>query len=125
MTCSQDQHSVIKLVQHMSDEAPLMLAHILAIPGFKKCTSVQEYVHKTLMDVIGNWGTDTQLLYFAHLTNTCVFSYITVQSNRERFGPHYVNRNLASQCLWTFCLSVSQGRPLRTGWLHSEDSQLL
>ena len=32
---AQDQHSVIraKIVQHMSDKAPLMLAHIVALPG--------------------------------------------------------------------------------------------
>ena len=83
-----------KIVQHMSDKAPLMLAHIVALPSFKECTSVQDYVHKTKMDLLGSWGTDIELLCFAHLTNTCVFTYITVQSNWERFGPHNVDRNL-------------------------------
>ena len=95
VTGSQDQHSVIraKIVQHMCDEAPLMLAHIVALPGFKECTSVQDSVHKSKMDLLGSWGTDIELLCFAHLTNTCVFTYITVQSNWERFGPHNVDRN--------------------------------
>ena len=96
VTSSQDQHSVIHaiIVQHMSDEAPLMLAHIVSLPSFKECTIVQKYVHKTQKDVFGTWGTDIELLCFAHLTNTCVFIYITVQSNWERFGPHNVDRNL-------------------------------
>ena len=83
VTGSQDQHSVIraKIVQHMIDKAPLMLAHIVALPGFKECTSVQDYVQKTKMDLLGSWGTDIELLCFAHLTNTCVFTYIIVQSN--------------------------------------------
>ena len=36
VTGSQDQHSVIcaKIVRHMCDEAPLMLAHIVALPRF-------------------------------------------------------------------------------------------
>ena len=46
------------------------------------------------MDLLGSWGTDIELLCFAHLTNTCVFTYITVQSNWERFGQHNVDRNL-------------------------------
>ena len=71
-----------------------MLAHIVALLRFKECTSVQDYVHKSKMDLLGSWGTDIELLCFAHLTNTCVFTYITVQSNWERFGPHNVDRNL-------------------------------
>ena len=71
-----------------------MLAHILALPGFKECTSIQEYVHKTQMKVIGNWGIDIQLLCFEHFTNTCVFTYKRVQSNWYRFGPHNMDRNL-------------------------------
>ena len=51
-------------------------------------------VQKTKMDLLGSWGTDIELLCFAHLTNTSVFTYITVQSNWERFGPHNVDRNL-------------------------------
>ena len=87
VTGSQDQHSVIraKIVQHMSDKASLMLAHIVAIPRFEECTSVQDYVHITKMDLLGSWGTDIELLCFEHLTNICVFTYITVQSNWERF----------------------------------------
>ena len=52
-----------------------MFAHILALPGFKECISVQEYVHKTKMDVIVTCGSDIELLLFAHLTNTCVLTY--------------------------------------------------
>ena len=51
-------------------------------------------VHKSKMDLVGSWGTDIELLCFAHLTNTCVFTYITVQSNWEWFGPHNMDRNL-------------------------------
>ena len=60
VTGSQDQHSVIraKIVQHMCDKAPLMLAHIVALPRFKECISVQDYVHKIKMDLLGSWGTD-------------------------------------------------------------------
>ena len=114
VTGSQDQHSVIraKIVQHMSDKAPLMLAHIVALPGFKECTSVQDYVHKTKMDLLGSWGTDIELLCFAHLTNTCVFTYITVQSNWERFGPHNVDRNLSVN-VSAICVS----RQTITNWL--------
>jgi len=42
----------------------------------------------------GAWGTDIELLCFANLTKTCVFSYSTELNNCDRYGPHNVDRSM-------------------------------
>ena len=96
MTGSQDQHQTIraKIVHHMSDIASLMLGHIKSHSGFNDCQSVDEYVQKSKMDKDSTWGTDLEILCFAHLTKTCVFSYSKESGNWNRYGPHNVERSI-------------------------------
>jgi len=46
------------------------------------------------MDQDGTWGRDLELLCFAHLCKTCVFSHSKKLSNWDRYGPHNVDRNI-------------------------------
>ena len=96
MTGSQDQHQAIraKIVRHMRNIDSLMLCHIKNHSGFKDCQSVDEYVQKSKMDKDGTWGTDLELLCFAHLTRTCVFTYLKESGNWYRYGPHNVERSI-------------------------------
>jgi len=87
-------HMREKIVQHLHHIAPLMLEHIVGLPQFNSCTSIEEYVKKTKMDIDQTWGTTIELLCFAHLTKTCVFSYTTEKCNWDRFGPHNVDNTL-------------------------------
>ena len=40
------------------------------------------------------WGSDIELLCFAHLSKTCVFSYSTESNNWDRYGPNNVDRRI-------------------------------
>ena len=46
------------------------------------------------MDQDGTWGSDIELLCFAHLCKTCVFSYSKEMGNWDRYGPHNVDRTI-------------------------------
>ena len=96
VTGSQDQHDAIrtKIVQHMRDIAPRMLGHIKSNSGYNNCQSVDEYIQSSKMDNDSTWGTDVELLCFAHLSDTCVFSYSVQSSNWNRYGPHNVDRSI-------------------------------
>lgn len=93
VTGSQTQHKEIRsvILKHMQDIAPLMLGHI---EGRNSYNSVDEYIEKSKMENDMTWGTDLELLCFAHLTNTCVFTYCVESSNWARYGPHNVDRSL-------------------------------
>ena len=95
VTGSQDQHFDIrtKIVQHMSAIESDILGQIKSHSGYADCHSVAEYVQKTKMDRDGSWGTGTEMVCFAHLTNTCVFSYLQELDYWERHGPHNVNKS--------------------------------
>ena len=72
VTGSQDQHRAIRLkvVEHMGDIGPLMMKHVNNCSSYSKCHSIDEYIHRSKMDPDGTWGSDIELLCFAHLCKT-------------------------------------------------------
>lgn len=95
-TGTENQHVELraKVIQHMRDIAPLMLGHIKSYTHLNNCSSVEEYIKKSAMDQCA-WGSDLELLAFAHLSKTCVFSYCMQTCNWHRYGPHNVDKNIA------------------------------
>ena len=96
VTGSQDQHRAIRLkvVEHMRDIGPLMMKHVNNCSSYSKCRSIDEYIDRSKMDQDGTWGSDIELLCFAHLCKTCVLSYSKVMGNWDRYGPHNVDRTI-------------------------------
>ena len=96
VTGSEDQHHAIRtrIVQHMRSIAHLMLGHIKSHTGFNTCQNIDEYLQKSKMAECNTWGSDIELLCFAHLCKVCVFSYSTESSNWDRYGPNNVDRTI-------------------------------
>ncbi len=68
-----------------------MLRFIRCESDYSTCQYGDEY---SKMDKDGTWDTHLELLCFAHLTKTCVFSYFKEMSNWDRYGPHDVDRRI-------------------------------
>ena len=96
VTGSQDQHRAIRLkvVAHMRDIGSLMMKHVSNCSSYSKCCSIDEYIDRSKIDQDGTWGSDIELLCFAHLCKTCVFSYSKEMGNWDRYGPHNVDRTI-------------------------------
>ena len=96
VTSSQDQHRAIRLkvVEHMRDIGPPMMKHVSNCCSYSYCRSIDEYIDMSKMDQYGTWGSDIELLCFAHLCKTCMFSYSKEMGNWDQYGPHNVNRTI-------------------------------
>ena len=98
LTGSQSHHGAIraKVVRHMRDNIPTqIMEYIKGRHGYDKCKSVDEYVQKSKMDQDGSWGSGVELACFAHLSKTCLFSYVVDRNIWDRLGPHNVERNVS------------------------------
>ena len=62
--------------------------------GFNTCQNIDEYLQKSKMAECNTWGSNIELLCFAHLYKVCVFSYSTESSNWDRYGPNNVDRTI-------------------------------
>lgn len=92
VTGSQDQHSLIRawIVQHMRDVGDPMIQHMRTCVN--QCSDVEQYIERYHMDRDGVWGTEVELLAFAHLTKTRVFTYLISQKKWHCYGPGNVER---------------------------------
>ena len=70
------------------------LSCVVTCSSYNNCQSVDEYVRRSKMYKDGIWGSDLELLCFAHLSKTCVFSYSKDFSKWDRYGPHNVDRTI-------------------------------
>ena len=71
------------ILSHMfSVEDPLLGAHI-------RHGSVQEYIRVTRMNENSSWGTDVEIITFAHLVNTNVYTFYN--NSWWLYGPHIIN----------------------------------
>ena len=100
LTGSKRQHQAVRgmIVQHMrqTEVAPLMLKHIVdkhanSDPGMD---SVEKYIQKSRMHENGVWGTEIEILCFAHLIKTCIFTYLAQDNNWSRYTPYHVERSM-------------------------------
>ena len=111
VTGSEEQHGAVRnrIVQHMKDTGNLMLQAIISSQiadashtgrvtrsrGAPIVTSVDQYLRNTKMQDDCVWGTGIELLCFAHLTKTCVLSYLGTNRVWDKLGPHNVDRSYA------------------------------
>ena len=109
VTGSEEQHGAVrtKIVQHMKDTGTLMLQTIISSQiadtghsgrvtrsrGPPIVTSVDQYLRNSGMQHDRVWGTGIELLCFAHLTKTCVLSYLGTNKVWDKLGPHNVDRS--------------------------------
>ena len=68
-----------------------MMKHVSNCSSYSNCCSIDEYIGRSEMDKDGTWGSDIELLYFAHLCKICVFSYSKELGNWDRYGFHNVD----------------------------------
>ena len=67
-----------------------MLSHHIG----SEYTSIQGYLQDTSMDSNYTWGTDVEILTFAHMTNTRVLVYSTVRDTWSVYKPGNVDLSL-------------------------------
>ena len=94
---SQDHHQIVraKIVQHMKDipsDSAMGRRIVQHMKGYDaNYVSIADYLNKTGMEKPGVWGSDIELLVFAHLVSTNVFSYNVPNKIWERYGPDVVD----------------------------------
>ena len=92
ITGSEEQHMQIRMAicSHM-----VQIAHLLFASGIcSEHPSIQEYIESTQMHQNMTWGTEVEMFTLAHLLQTSVFSYNTVDSTWWRYSPHFVDRSV-------------------------------
>ena len=91
ITGTEDQHMQIRtaIMNHMVGIAQHLLFHYIL--GYN---SIQAYQLATRMNEASSWGTEVEMLTLAHLLQTPIFSYNTVEGHWHRFGPAEVDRQL-------------------------------
>ena len=92
MTGPQEQYHEVrtKICDHLFSIAHFMLEHY--IPS--ELTSIDQYFEVTRMNRDMVWGTEIEMLTFAYLTNTNVYSYRTDLDQWNIYTPADVDRSL-------------------------------
>ena len=92
LTGSQEQYHEVrtKICDHLVTIAHFMLEHHLP----SRFTSIDQYFEETHMNRNYVWGSEIEMLTFAHLTNTNVFSYDTEYDRYTVYTPCNVDLSL-------------------------------
>ena len=99
VTGSEDHHKAVrsKIVKHIKQCPSRILQHIKGNIDYGDCKTVSQYIKKSNMDKNGTWGSEVELLSFAHLTKTCVYSYSTGTARWNRYSPCDLDRRITSK----------------------------
>ena len=99
VTGSEDHYQTVraKIVEHSKEAPSRLLGHIKGKDEYKTCKTVSDYIKKSGMNKDCVWGSDIELLSFAHLTKTCVYSYTAENGKWNMYGPHNVDRRMRVQ----------------------------
>ena len=91
ITGTEDQvmHIRTAITNHMVGIAHHLLDHYIL-----DYDSIQAYQQATCVNKASSWGTEIEILTLAHLLQTSMFSYSTVDCQWHRFGPANVDRQL-------------------------------
>ena len=91
VTGSEDAHMAIRksIIEHMMNIAHLVLgSHI-------QHNSIRDYVQVSAMDQDSTWGTEIEILVFAHMVKTNVYTYLAGNYNYWwLYSPHSLDRSL-------------------------------
>ena len=99
VTGSEDHHKAVrsKIVQHIKQCPSRILQHIKGNIDYGHCKTVSQYIEKSNMEKNGTWSSEVELLSFAHLTKTCVYSYSTGTARWNRYSPCDLDRHITSK----------------------------
>ena len=95
LTGSESQYHSIrtKICDHLISIAHFMLPHITGRYN-QQYTSIQQYLQDTRMDINYVWGTDVEIMTFAHIANTKVLVYTASTDTWLMYKPGDVDRSL-------------------------------
>ena len=84
------------ILEHMESIASLILGHIRGRSNaMHNCSSVKEYIKLTKMNKPHVWGTDIELLFVAHLFDTCIHFYMSREQKWFVYRPSTLDKALA------------------------------
>ena len=133
VTGSEEHHMEIRqsILLHMIEISGLLMGHHINSVnteqdnGKRSTTStnvgryrdIYHYIRDTKMDRNGSWGTDVEILTFAHLLQTPIFTYSVTHKSWWEYGPRSLERHQRPQVVDT---AVQMGMYLRHSTNHYE-----